>query len=240
MRDRRRLRLAPQPGRGRRTGRGGGAGQPGQTAPGGRGAAQLADGPGRDQVQATCTRCHGANLISNSWGYTKEGWQDRIGTMVALPPAALETISSYLAQHYPVKRTPGAVLISGPATVAIKEWSAPTLGSRPHDSHAAADGSIWWTGQYANKLGRLDPRTGQRREFDLPAGHMPHGLAEDPQGRSGTPRFRRASSAGSIRAADRFASTRSPSRVRAGRTRRSSTRAAATCSSRCNRGISDG
>jgi virginiamycin B lyase len=74
------------------------------------------------------------------------------------------------------------VLISGPATLTIKEWLAPTLGSRPHDSHAAADGSIWWTGQYASKLGRLDPRTGEMREFDLPPMTQPHGLTEDRQG----------------------------------------------------------
>ena len=163
-------------------GRGGGAGQPGQTAPGGRGGAQLAEGAGREQVQAACSRCHGVNLIASSWGYTKEGWQDRIATMVVLPPAELETISSYLAAHYPIKPAPGAVLLSGPATVTIKEWMAPTLGSRPHDSHAAADGSIWWTGQYASKLGRVDPKTGQIREFDVPAGSQPHGLAEDAQG----------------------------------------------------------
>ena len=143
---------------------------------------QLADGPGREQVQATCARCHGLNLIAGSWGYTKDGWQDRIATMVKLPPAELESISGYLATHYPIKDVPGAVLLSGPATVTIKEWMAPTLGSRPHDSHAAADGSIWWTGQFASKLGRLDPRTGQIREFDLPANTQPHGLAEDAEG----------------------------------------------------------
>jgi virginiamycin B lyase len=157
-------------------------------APAGRGGrggpppVQLAEGPGREAVQTTCTRCHGANLITNSWGYTKEGWEDRIATMVALPPDQLNTISTYLAGHYPVKSAPGAVLISGPATVTIKEWLAPTLGSRPHDSHAAADGSIWWTGQFASKLGRVNPRTGEIREFDLPANSQPHGLAEDPQG----------------------------------------------------------
>ena len=58
-------------------------------APGGRQGGpppvQLAEGAGREQVQATCTRCHGLNLIANSWGYTKDGWQDRIATMVKLP-----------------------------------------------------------------------------------------------------------------------------------------------------------
>jgi virginiamycin B lyase len=143
---------------------------------------QLPEGAGREQVQAACARCHGLNLIANSWGYTKDGWQDRIATMVKLQPAELEAISGYLATHYPIKDVPGAVLLSGPATVNIKEWMAPTLGSRPHDSHAAADGSIWWTGQFASKLGRLDPRSGQIREFDLPANTQPHGLAEDAQG----------------------------------------------------------
>jgi virginiamycin B lyase len=160
-------------------GRGGAPGGPGGA---GRGSVQLADGPGREKVQATCTRCHGLNLVAGSWGYTREGWQDRIATMVALPAADLDAISSYLAEHYPVKHVPAAVLISGPATVTIREWLAPTLGSRPHDSHAAADGSIWWTGQYANRLGRLDPRTGQMREFEVPVGSQPHGLAEDPRG----------------------------------------------------------
>src|SRR5262245_30708087 len=141
---------------------------------------QLAEGAGREQVQTTCTRCHGLNMIANSWGYTKDGWLDRIATMAKLPAAELETISSYLATHYPIKDVPGAVLISGPATVSIKEWIAPSLGSRPHDSYAAADGSIWWTGMYASKLGRLDPKTGQLREFDVHS--QPHGLTEDPQG----------------------------------------------------------
>ena len=121
-------------------GRQGGAGAPGGRQ-GGPPPVQLLEGPGRDQVQATCARCHGLNLIANSWGYTKDGWQDRIATMVKLQEPELDAISSYLAAHYPIKDVPGAVLISGPATVTIKEWLAPTLGSRPHDSHSAADGS---------------------------------------------------------------------------------------------------
>lgn len=156
--------------------------QPAAGRQGGPPPVQLPEGVGRQQVQATCTRCHGLNLIASSWGYTKDGWQDRIATMVKLPAPELEMMSSYLATHYPVKDAPGAVLLSGPATVSIKEWLAPTLGSRPHDSHAAADGSIWWTGQYASKLGRLDPKTGQIHEFDVPAKSQPHGLAEDPDG----------------------------------------------------------
>jgi virginiamycin B lyase len=49
---------------------------------------------------------------------------------------------------------------------------------------AARDGSIWFTGQLAGVLGRIDPATGEIREFPLKTPHPgPHGLAEDRDGR---------------------------------------------------------
>jgi streptogramin lyase len=45
-------------------------------------------------------------------------------------------------------------------SVSFVEWTVPTKGSHPHDPLAAADGSIWYTGQMASTLGRLDPKTG--------------------------------------------------------------------------------
>ncbi len=65
----------------------------------------------------------------------------------------------------------------------IRLWDVPTLGSRPHDPLATRDGAIWWTGQLANKLGRLDPKTGAIREYTLKSPHRaPHGLTEDKDG----------------------------------------------------------
>ena len=143
---------------------------------------QLPEGAGREQFQTSCGGCHGLNLITSSAGYTKEGWQDRISTMVTLQPEPSNAISTYLAAHFAPKPTLSAVLITGPISVSIREWLVPTLGSRPHDPLAAADGSIWWTGQYASKLGRVDPRTGAMKEFPLPERSQPHGLAEDRSG----------------------------------------------------------
>jgi virginiamycin B lyase len=143
---------------------------------------QLPEGAGKDMVSTTCSRCHGLNLITGSFGYTKDGWADRIATMLTLPREQVNTISTYLGEHFPVKHAPGAVLIAGPVQVNIREWTVPTLGSRPHDPLAARDGSIWWTGQFASRLGRVDPRTGALKEFPLPAGVQPHGLVEDRQG----------------------------------------------------------
>ena len=48
----------------------------------------------------------------------------------------------------------------GTLDVQIREFEVPTPKSRPHDPALAPDGSLWYTGQGANKLGRLDPKTG--------------------------------------------------------------------------------
>ena len=106
-----------------------------------RGRRQLPDGAGKEAVQATCTKCHGLNMITNYWGDTRQGWETLFGSMVALPADQKATISGYLSTHFPVKPAPAAKMIPGPVQVTFKEWAAPTLGSRPHDPLAAADGS---------------------------------------------------------------------------------------------------
>src|SRR5262250_2333361 len=61
--------------------------------------------------------------------------------------------------------------------VTIREWTVPTSNSNPHDPAVAPDGSLWWTGQLSNNLGRLDPATGMMREYPLKTPNTgPHGL----------------------------------------------------------------
>jgi len=67
--------------------------------------------------------------------------------------------------------------------VPIKEYDVPTPKSRPHDPALAPDGSLWYTGQGANKLGRLDPKTGSFKEYPLKTPSSgPHGLVADRDG----------------------------------------------------------
>jgi len=144
---------------------------------------QLPDGNGKELVSTTCARCHGLNLIPNSWGYTREGWEHLFSSMVALPRDQVAVAAGYLATNFPEKPAPAAVVIPGSATVSIKEWILPSLGQRPHDPLAAPDGSIWWTGMFNNVLGRLDPATGAMKEYPLKTpGSGPHGLAADKAG----------------------------------------------------------
>jgi virginiamycin B lyase len=68
--------------------------------------------------------------------------------------------------------------------VKIREWSVPTKGAHPHDPAVGPDGALWFTEQMANKLGRLDPKTGNFREYPLVYGKNsgPHGLVADANG----------------------------------------------------------
>jgi len=145
----------------------------------------LPDGPGKEVVENVCGTCHAINRLGA--GYTPEGWRMVMHMMqnmdVPLSPEQWPAVTEYLIKAFPEKTKPTAVLISGAVEVSIAEWPVPTLGSRPHDPLAAADGAIWYTGQTANLLGRLVPKAGEFREYPLKTPHTgPHGLVEDGNG----------------------------------------------------------
>jgi virginiamycin B lyase len=147
---------------------------------------QLPDGPGKELAEANCNICH--TLLSRvGAGYTPQGWTTVLRMMVnqgaAVPADQIEPLKAYLIKSFPEKGKPAGVVIEGPSEVSFKEWQAPTPGSRPHDPLAARDGSLWYTGQLANVLGRVDPETGKITEFQLKTPHSgPHGLQEDKDG----------------------------------------------------------
>jgi virginiamycin B lyase len=143
------------------------------------------DGPGKETFVASCGGCHDLNRARA--GYTPEGWRTVIQMMknvdAPVPKDQWDTLTAYLIKSFPEKPRPAAAAIEGPVQAAIKLWAVPTPGSRPHDPRASKDGSIWWTGQLANKLGRLDPKTGEMKEYPLKTPRTgPHGLAEDQDG----------------------------------------------------------
>jgi virginiamycin B lyase len=143
---------------------------------------QLPDGDGKALVEARCTECHGVDLVART-GYTRDGWVNLVGSMVALSPEEASVLADYLAKHFSETPKPPAVVIPGGASVSIREWLVPSLGSRPHDPLYTPDGAIWWTGQWANVLGRLDPATGEMKEYPLKTPKSgPHGLAVDREG----------------------------------------------------------
>jgi virginiamycin B lyase len=143
------------------------------------------EGPGKETFVAVCGGCHDINRARA--GYTPSGWNMLVNMMqnadTPVPPEQWPTVAAYLMKSFPERERPPAATLGGPAQVNIKMWPVPTLGSRPHDPLATKDGAIWWTAQLANKLGRLDPKTGAMREYTLKSPHTgPHGLTEDTSG----------------------------------------------------------
>jgi virginiamycin B lyase len=143
------------------------------------------DGPGKETVTAVCGGCHDINRLRA--GYTPDGWRMVVHMMqnmeAPVPKEEWPQVTDYLIKSFPERPRPAAVLLPGPASVEIKEWPVPTLGSRPHDPLATRDGAIWYSGQTAGVLGRLDPASGKIKEFQLKTPHTgPHGLVEDRDG----------------------------------------------------------
>lgn len=75
------------------------------------------------------------------------------------------------------------MLLAGVAADAaeVKYYPVPA-GARPHDVAPAPDGTVWYTGQGAGYLGRLDPATGKVEIIPLGKGSRPHGVIVGPDG----------------------------------------------------------
>ena len=143
----------------------------------------LPEGAGKQLVEAHCSSCHATNRISSSLGYSQSDWQALIATMLDLSDNPNQAkITGYLAEHFPPSTQRNPKLPQGEITVDFKEWAVPTLGQRSRDPIEAPDGSIWWAGQWGNIIGRIDPQTGDMREYTLPAGAKPHSVTHDSQG----------------------------------------------------------
>ena len=143
-----------------------------------------------------CVSCHDLNLIVNSAhgagefndifkrmagyypGSTPTHFQRLVGTAVRnLGDAAeLKKAADYLASinlsdgktawPYPLKTLPRLTGRSG--HVIITEYALPRPQAQPHDAIVDKDGIVWFNDFEEMILGRLDPKTGQVREFPIP------------------------------------------------------------------------
>lgn len=148
--------------------------------------APLPEGPGKSVVEKSCTQCHDLSRIQRT-GFSETDWRNRVAMMrnvgAQVPQDQYETLIAYLAKNFPEKPQPRAAVIAGATQIDIREWEVPVTGTRPHDPLLARDGSLWYTGQFANHLGRLDRATGRIKVFNLKHPTSgPHGLVEDKQG----------------------------------------------------------
>jgi virginiamycin B lyase len=155
-----------------------------------RGAADLGEslpeGAGKRITSASCVGCHDVSRLVTP-GYDRKGWQDVISRMMNIgakvEPANVPVLADYLAQNFPQKPQSAPTLVGGNAQISFNEWAVATPGAFPHDPLATADGAIWYTGQRASLLGRVDPKTGAIKEYRTTIPDSgPHGLAADAAG----------------------------------------------------------
>ncbi len=74
------------------------------------------------------------------------------------------------------------VALASPAFATELQYFAVPKGDHPHDVAPAPDGTVWYTGQHAGVLGRLDPKTGSVERIPLGEGSAPHGVIVGPDG----------------------------------------------------------
>jgi virginiamycin B lyase len=76
----------------------------------------------------------------------------------------------------------GALSIPEPAMAQDVSYYEVPKGDGPHDVAPAPDGTVWYTGQRAGVLGRLDPKTGNVDRIKLGEESAPHGVIVGPDG----------------------------------------------------------
>src|SRR6201987_5566516 len=97
-------------------------------------------------------------------------------TVVLVCLVGLGTIAAVALPNHHTAGIPADV---GALNVTIQEWAVPTKGAHPHDPAVGADGALWFTEQMVNKIGRLDPQTGEFKEYPIKVTNSgPHGLVE--------------------------------------------------------------
>ncbi len=124
----------------------------------------LPDGTGKQTIQVVCSYCHGLDRVTET-RLTPQEWKDLVNLMVvygaSVRPADVAVVIDYLSKNFKGEPKPKGAVIPGPVQASIKEWVLPTPGTRPHDPAVAPDGSIWYTGQASDLVGRFDPATNQ-------------------------------------------------------------------------------
>jgi len=146
----------------------------------------LPAGEGKEILETRCTLCHNTERVTRQ-RFARDDWQDTINRMIGygvpLSDNQKAVLTDYLAANFRGEPKAPGILVPGKVEVTIKEWTLPTRGTLPHDPLVAADGAVWYSGQLANLIGRLDPKTGQFKEYRMKTARSgPNGLVEDKDG----------------------------------------------------------
>ncbi len=151
--------------------------------------AKLSSDAKREEFTRQCTFCHQQGNWATRVQRSREDWEKvlklmgRMGGIISaglraeLPDAfnAAYEEHAYLAQL----TQPAFVSPPGPqgaaATAVITEWDVGHPASMQHDLTVHPDGTIYSVDTNQDQLYRLDPRTNERKSWDIPRGDSPLG-----------------------------------------------------------------
>jgi streptogramin lyase len=150
--------------------------------------AHLPDDAAREEFVRQCTFCHQQGSWATRVQRDPEEWRKILVLMARMGgtlssrvrsalPAALNAAydeSSYvpaLGRRFTPPPPPSAAA----ARAVITEWEVGGIASMQHDLAVHPDGRIYAVDMTQDKLYRLDPRSGERRTFDIPRGDSPLG-----------------------------------------------------------------
>ena len=142
--------------------------------------ADLPEGAGKQLVEKACSSCHDFRQFPRV-NFDHADWAAVVNTMVgggaALTKAEIPVVVDYLAANF--KGNAPGVTVSGKVQATIAEWDVPTLNSLPYDVINTRNG-VFYTGLFANQIGRFDPKSQQFEQFPLRPGTRPVSLYESP------------------------------------------------------------
>lgn len=109
---------------------------------------------------------------------------------MAAKDAETERLATYYAKHFGPEKAPGVNLpkpisyrnARSDANIIITQFDIPTRTAIPHNLTVDPQGHIWFVERYADKIGGLDPKTGEFREFPFAVKARPHGVIADKKG----------------------------------------------------------
>jgi len=150
--------------------------------------ARLPDDAAREEFRRQCTFCHQQGSWATRVQRDPEEWRKifalmaRMGGVLstrvrtALPEAlngAYDEASFVpaLGERFTPPPPPDATA----SAAIVTEWEVGDVGSMQHDLAVHPDGHVYSVDTTQDKLYRLDPRTGERRTFDIPRGDSPLG-----------------------------------------------------------------
>ena len=152
----------------------------------------------KNSLTKNCGSCHHNILHLRDRRFTKEDWIKLISVMERIdvigeirdynprPPYYLpwrygnkEEIAEYLAQvqgpNSPLPKIQFSPRATGKATQAvITEYRVPRPNAIPHDVQLDSHGIAWYNDFKTDYLGRIDPKTGEIKEYKLPSKTGPH------------------------------------------------------------------